>query len=337
MAINNAFIESGLRDTFARKIDYLRLSLIEQCNFRCFYCQPEKVQVTRQSQCLSAAEIKRLASLFIDLGVRKIRLTGGEPLLRHDLVSIVQSLGSLVDLQELTLSTNGQRLKVLAESLKDGGVNRVNISLDTLQRDRFQRITGLDLLHEVMQGIEAALKVGLTPIKINMVVLAGVNDDEIVPMLRFAKQRGLDLRFIESMPIGAAGQKAMQHFIAADQILDRIQQSTQSELIPLAGMRGAGPARYYRLGQYGATVGVISAVSRHFCHSCNRVRLSARGDLLPCLGEVGSISLAQRMRAGADDQQLQDAICEGIANKPWSHPFADGSAAGDRPMSQIGG
>jgi len=253
---------------------------------------PEQQACSSRAEHLTVNEIERLARIFISLGVERIRLTGGEPLLRHDLIDIAEALGRISGLKELTLSTNGFRLKEMGPMLKNAGVGRVNISLDTLEAQKFQKITGTEYHHEVLQGIDAALESGLTPVKLNMVVLAGINDSEIVPMVEYAAQRGLDLRFIESMPIGDAGVDVMQHHLPAEQILLRVKQAYGAELIPQAQNNDGGPARYFRIGDKGAKVGVISAVSRQFCDHCNRVRLTATGDLLTCLGNAGSVALA---------------------------------------------
>ncbi len=326
-----------LRDGFGRRVEYLRLSVINRCNFRCFYCRPQGDKASTSGGTLAIDQIERLAELFLRLGVKRIRLTGGEPLLRNDIVEVAQALSALPGLAELTLSTNGFRLAQLAEPLYRAGVSRVNVSIDSLTPQTFRAITRSDCHAEVMAGIRRAVAVGMRPVKINVVALRGINDHEIIEMVRLAAQWGLDLRFIEAMPIGTAGAASMRHQLPAEEILRRMRAGLGTALIPETGHVGGGPARYYRLGALGGSVGVISAVSRHFCASCNRVRIAANGDLLTCLGHAGSAPLGALLQAGASDADLTAAILEALRNKPWGHQFDPSIAAGDRAMDRIGG
>ncbi|MDP1904731.1 MAG: GTP 3',8-cyclase MoaA [Pseudomonadota bacterium] len=310
-------------DGHGRRIDYLRVSVTERCNYRCFYCMPDgTAPCSRRAETLTTAELTRLVALFAALGVRKVRLTGGEPLVRRDLPELVAGLRNLPGIEDLSLSTNGHLLAAQAAKLKAAGLDRVNVSLDTLDPAIFAGITGQDAVAHVLAGIEAARAAGLTPIKVNTVVLKGVNDSEIEPLLDYAVVRGLELRFIESMPMGAGSTLAERHFYPAEAILERVRTYCGADLIPVKGGRGAGPARYYQMGAGPARVGVISAVSQHFCASCNRVRLTATGDLILCMGQEGAVPLGGLMRAGASDPELRAAILAGIARKPERHDLA---------------
>ncbi len=329
----------SLVDSFGRRIEYLRVSVTDRCNYRCFYCMPAAgAPCERHEEFLRHEELARLVRIFAELGVRKVRLTGGEPLVRKGIVNLAALIGRIPGIADLSLSTNGHLLERHAAALKAAGVARANISLDSLDPETFARITRGGDLGQVLRGIEAALAAGMTPVKLNMVVLKGVNDHEIEPMLDFALARGAHLRFIETMPVGEAGAQGMEHYYPADAILARVRKKTGAELIPVRGAPGAGPARCYRIGARGATVGVISAVSRHFCEGCNRVRLTARGELVLCLGRDDRVSLGERLRAGACDAEIRNEIAHAIARKPERHGFTD--PAGVAPvhfMSAVGG
>jgi cyclic pyranopterin phosphate synthase len=329
-----------LIDSFGRRIEYLRLSITDRCNYRCFYCMPASgVPHGQHRDFLRHEEFARLVRLFAGFGVRKLRLTGGEPLVRKGLVELVAMLHAIPGIEDLALSTNGHLLVRFAEALRRAGVNRVNISLDSLDADTFARITRGGDLDEVLRGIEAARAAGLDPVKLNMVVLRGVNDHEIEPMFDFARKRGVQLRFIETMPVGPSGRRGMDHsFYPAEEILERVRHHAGSALVPVKPKPGAGPARCYRVGAEATTVGVISAVSQHFCAGCNRVRLTARGELVLCLGRDDRVALGERLRAGASDAELRDEIVAAVARKPERHGFRE--PAGGAPvhmMSAVGG
>ncbi|MBF0124074.1 MAG: GTP 3',8-cyclase MoaA [Magnetococcales bacterium] len=328
----------ALIDSFGRTIRYMRLSVTDRCNFRCHYCRPAHDSVMCEGRdpskqaAMSLAETVRLVRLFVALGVAHIRLTGGEPLLRRDLLPLAIALQALPGLEDLSLSTNGFLLPSLALPLRQSGVQRINISLDSLDPDAFATITRGGDLKQVLQGIDAAVTAGFQPIKINMVVMGGINDHEIPAMVTFAGQRGLMLRFIEAMPVGNEGRAIMGHFMPATVIMERIQQhfGVRSDLPyqPVTEPIGAGPARYHHIAGLGVDVGIISALSQHFCDSCNRVRLTAQGELVLCLGRSNRVDLLTLLRGGSSDQVLRDHIVAAIRQKPRQHEF-------DRQSSQF--
>ncbi len=328
-----------LIDSFGRRIEYLRVSVTDRCNYSCFYCMPTR----RGSRCgrgesLHYEELTRLIRLFSELGVHKVRLTGGEPLVRRGTVEFAATLGELPGITDLSVSTNGHLLERFAIPLRKAGVTRVNVSLDSLEPDNFKRITRGGDVRKVLAGIDAALQAGMDPVKLNMVVLKGINDHEIEPMLDFATDRNVHLRFIETMPIGAAGMVAMAYYYPARDILDRVRAKFGADLIPVTAKPGAGPARCHRIGRRSTTIGVISPISRHFCAGCNRVRLTAKGDVVLCLGQQHTVGLGQGLRAGWSDEQLKEEIMAAIARKPAQHRFLDDvEGASSLPMNAIGG
>jgi len=330
------YVASELIDGHGRRIDYLRLSVVEQCQMRCFYCHPGRNRAPAAPR-LPAASVVRLAAAFVALGVKRVRLTGGEPLLRNDLATIAAGIHACDGVEEVTLSTNGERLAPMATALHAAGINRVNISLDSLNHKSFRRITGNGDLSRVISGIDAALDCGLQPVKLNMVVMRGINDHEIGPMLDFASERELDLRFIETMPIGSAGVESSRRLVSSDIILNKVRDHCGSDLVPVMDRRGGGPARYFRVGNSAMTVGVISAMSRHFCTDCNRVRLTASGDLQLCLGRPGQVALGGMIREGASDDDLQRAIRGAVQRKPLAHGFADPAMSASLEMTALGG
>jgi cyclic pyranopterin phosphate synthase len=327
-----------LTDSFDRHIEYLRVSVTDHCNYRCFYCMP-KVPPDQccRADLLGDEQLTRLIRLFSELGVHKVRLTGGEPLVRRHLAKLAGMIGALPGISDLSLSTNAHLLANFAADLKRAGIRRVNISLDSLDADNFARITQGGDLQQVLAGIAAAQQAGLTPIKLNMVVMKGINDDEIENMLDFASERALDLRFIETMPVGPAGNQSMVHYYPATAILTRLRHKFGQELIVEKGQPGAGPARCYRVGGSPVRFGVISAMSRHFCQSCNRVRLTARGDLVLCLGQQDHVSLREGLLSGRSDEELKQDILAAIAKKPAKHNFLTPGLHTTTRMSAIGG
>jgi len=329
-----------LIDPFDRKIEYLRVSVTDKCNYRCGYCMPPQGvhPEGRHTEYLDADEIERIVRAFVELGVKKIRLTGGEPLVRRDLPDIVRRIGALDGVVDLALSTNAHHLARHAEVLKGYGLHRINVSLDSLKPERFAAITRGGDLRKVLGGIEAAQNAGLNPVKINMVVMKGTNDDEIEAMVDFARDQGVQVRFIETMPIGQAGISIMDQHYPMERILSRVRAHVGDELIPLTNRSHDGPARNFRLGDSDTTIGVISAVSQHFCETCNRVRLTARGVLALCLGQEDSVNLRDPLRAGIDDDALKQLIVEAIARKPERHQFGEREdVVRFRDMSTIGG
>jgi len=323
-----------MRDPFGRHIHYLRLSVTDRCDFRCSYCLPRSHRdFVTPEQWLGAPDLRRIVAVFASLGVSHVRLTGGEPLVRRELGEIATALASVPGLRELSLSTNASRLATCARPLKSAGVTRLNISLDSLDPDNFRALTGGQLVH-VLAGIDAARDAGFAPIKINMVVMRGVNDHEVDAMVDFCRDKGLTLRFIETMPIGTGGQQAQRHFVPLAEVEQRLR--GRFRLSP-AAMHGSGPARYFRVDDSELRIGFITPQSQHFCDTCNRVRMSVDGDLYLCLGQDNRVALGSMLRAGASDADLRAAILEGVAHKPQRHHFLDAPGAILRPMSALGG
>ena len=323
-----------MQDAFGRHIHYLRVSVTDRCDFRCSYCLPRSHRdFAAPPDWLDVDEVGRLVGLFGALGVSHVRLTGGEPLVRRELPLIVRRIAALPGIADLSLSTNASRLAGKARELRAAGVSRLNISLDSLDPARFRRITGGNLA-AVIDGIDAARAAGFAPIKINMVAMRGVNDDEFDAMVAFCIARDLTLRFIETMPIGAGGQGAQDHYLPLQVVEQGLRQ--RYRLQP-AAIQGSGPARYFRVEGSGLRIGFITPQSQHFCATCNRVRLSVTGDLHLCLGQEDKVALGTMMRDGADDATLRQAILDGIANKPERHHFLTAPTAILRPMSALGG
>jgi len=272
-----------LIDGFGREVNYVRLSVTDRCDFRCVYCMSEDMQFLPRSQVLSLEEIYRVGRVLVELGVKKIRLTGGEPLIRQNIVWLVEQLAALDGLQELTMTTNGSRLKTLAQPLKDAGLDRINISLDSLQPTRFHDITRTGHLSDVLAGIEAAQQAGFQRIKLNTVILRHRNDDEILDLVDFVRQQQLDLAFIEEMPLGDINDhQRADTYISNEEVRQRI---TAVHPLLAALDNTGGPARYYRMSDSNSRIGFISPHSHNFCGSCNRVRVTAEGRLLLCLGK----------------------------------------------------
>ena len=309
-------------DPFNRRITYLRVSVTDHCNYRCHYCRDEDHQThTKKSQVLTFEEIAKIVGLFAELGVTKVRLTGGEPLLRKDILDLTKMLGEIPGLTDIPLSTNAHLLPGLASKLKNNGINRANISIDSLDPVRFKEITRDGDLDRVIKGIDAAISVGIKPIKLNMVVMKGINDDEIESMTEFAINRGLDLRFIETMPIGLAGIEAVDRHYSERDILSRVRASYGDKLLPIQSKQTDGPAKAFKIEGTQTSIGTISAVSNNFCSSCNRVRLTAKGELILCLGQKDSVSLRDALRSGMSDSKMKQLILDAITKKPEKHFF----------------
>ena len=326
-------------DPFNRKITYLRVSVTDHCNYRCHYCRDEDHQThTKKSQVLTFEEIARIVRLFAELGVTKVRLTGGEPLLRKDILDLTRMLGEITGLSDIPLSTNAHLLPAMALKLKNHGINRANISIDSLIPERFKEITRDGDLETVINGIDAAISVGMKPIKLNMVVMKGTNDDEIESMIEFAINRGLDLRFIETMPIGLAGIEAVDRHLSEKDILDRVYSAYGDRLISQDSKQTDGPAKTLKIEGTNTSIGTISAVSNNFCSSCNRVRLTAKGELILCLGQKDSVSLRDAIRSGMKDQEVKQLILNAITKKPEKH-FFDSVVdnISNRQMVEMGG
>jgi len=327
-------MSSRLIDSFQRRIDYLRVSVTDRCDLRCTYCMPKGFKGFEEpSHWLRHDEMTRLVSLFVTHGVSKVRLTGGEPLLRRGVADLARSLTALPGLRDLSVSSNGTQLARYAQPLREAGVQRLNISLDSLDRDCFARITGRDCLSDVLDGLREARSAGFDPIKLNMVVQAGVNLEEVRRMVAFAIEQGFVLRLIEPMPVGETGRASK----GVD--LSRLGEDLAREhgLLPQVLGQGAGPARYWCTGDGSMSLGVITPISRHFCASCNRVRLGVDGTLYLCLGQNDRVPLGEMLRAGASDTDLIQAILAGIAAKPERHEFKERPQQIVRFMSQTGG
>ncbi len=312
--------ENQLIDRYGRKIDYIRLSVTDRCDLRCQYCMSEDMTFVPRSQLLTLEEIHYIAETYVELGVKKIRITGGEPLVRKNILSLFQHLGQLDGLEDLTMTTNGSQLSRFAEDLKDAGVTRINISLDTLNPDLFNQITRVGKIEKTLQGIQSAIDCGFKKIKINSVILKDRNHHEILDLLNFAIERKIDISFIENMPLGITGEHSHSGtYYSSDAILDDL---SEYKLIPTTE-HTAGPARYYRMNDYPDTrVGFISPHSHNFCDSCNRVRLTAEGLLLLCLGQEHSMDLKQIIRSHPGDREvLRNAIIRSLDIKPKGHDF----------------
>ncbi len=326
---------TGLIDTFHRQIDYMRVSVTDRCNLRCVYCTGQEVPRLTHDDILRYEEIQKVVQAAAGLGVKKIRLTGGEPLVRPQLSKLVELISQIEGIDEITLTTNGILLRRYADSLKAAGLKRVNISLDTFKADRFRRITGQDKLKEVFDGIEAAKNAGLNPVKINMVVLRGINDDELPDFARVSVSDGWHVRFIEEMPLadlGVAGNK----LVSIQEMMAVIQDSL-GRLEPSFSTSGNGPARYYRLPGASGTIGFIGPVTDCFCSRCNRFRLTADGRLRPCLLEDDEIDLKGPLRSGAEVQELEGLMQQAAALKRERHRLGGDFVPGKRQMWQIGG
>ena len=311
---------SPLIDGFGREISYLRISVTDRCDFRCVYCMAEDMQFLPRARILTLEEILRVASTFVSLGVSKIRLTGGEPLVRQNLPWLVERIAALPGLRELALTTNGSQLARLAAPLKSAGLSRINISLDSLDSERFRNITRTGRLQDVLAGIDAAQAAGFRRIKLNSVILRGRNDDEVLPLVAFCRERDLDLAFIEEMPLGHIDEHdRAATFVSSEEIRRRIGERYQ--LLSAADDTG-GPSRYYRMPDSKIRVGFISPHSHNFCASCNRVRVTAEGRLLLCLGNEHSVDLRDILRANPDDDApLRQAVLEALPRKPERHYF----------------
>ncbi|MCY1496130.1 GTP 3',8-cyclase [compost metagenome] len=314
-------MDTQLQDGFGRRIDYLRMSVTDRCDFRCVYCMAEDMSFLPRQQVLTLEELERVARLFVANGVKKIRLTGGEPLVRPGVVGLCERIAALPGLRELVMTTNGSQLGRLARPLADAGVRRLNISLDTLRPERFRAITRTGDLAQVLAGIDAAREAGFARIKLNCVVMQGRNDDEVVDLVDYAVARGLDISFIEEMPLGEVGRSRGETFCSSDRVRELI--GRRYSLLDSAEQSG-GPARYVRLQGYpDSRIGFISPHSHNFCATCNRVRLTVEGRLLLCLGHEHSVDLRALLRRYPEtDAPLLQAIHAGLARKPLRHEFS---------------
>jgi cyclic pyranopterin phosphate synthase len=309
-----------LVDPFGRGISYLRVSVTDRCDFRCVYCMSENMNFLPKADLLSLEELDRLCSAFVARGVRKLRLTGGEPLVRRGIMTLVSSLSRHLptgDLDELTLTTNGSQLAKYAAELKAAGVRRINVSLDTLDADKFRAITRWGSLDQVLAGIDAAQAAGLK-IKINTVALKGVNEDEFPSLIEWAHGRGMDITLIEVMPLGEIGEGRLDQYLPLSMVRARLTQHYGLEDIDY---RTGGPARYVRVAETGGLLGFITPLTHNFCESCNRVRVTCTGTLYMCLGQEDAADLRKPLRASEGNDLLNGAIDEAISRKPKGHDF----------------
>lgn len=324
-------------DPFGRHIDYLRISVTDRCNERCLYCMPEGYKGWAQrADHLTADEIVRIVETSTDMGFRKFRITGGEPLVRKDIVEIAQRLWNLPGVQTLGISTNGLLLPKLALPLKQAGVRSVNISLDSLDPGAYQKLTG-GRLQSALDGIHAAADAGFEVVKLNCVLLRGINDDQIVPLVEFGAGLGMPVRFIELMPLAPGGPIDDRHFFPVGEAMEHLASHGLLDP-PEENPPGHGPARYFRHRRSGALVGFIGSVTcADFCATCNKLRLTADGKLRPCLGRHGEIDLLPALRSDTRTSiGISEALYEAISNKPENHSFADAFEV-NRPMTAIGG
>lgn len=337
----DALETAPLIDPFARAITYLRISVTDRCDLRCVYCMAEDMTFLPKAEVLSLEELDRLASAFVSMGVRKLRLTGGEPLVRRNIMSLIRNLSRHLDsgaLDELTLTTNGTQLSRFAGELADCGVKRINVSLDTLDANKFKAITRWGDFDKVMAGLQAAKDAGLA-IKVNAVALKGVNDDELNHMLTWCGEEGFDLTLIEVMPLGELGsEQRVDQYLPLSLVRSRLSENwTLTDIDYQTG----GPARFVRVEETGRKLGFITPLTHNFCESCNRVRLTCTGTLYMCLGQDDAADLRQVLRASDDDEVLRNAIREAITRKPKGHDFIidrnNQAPAVSRHMSVTGG
>jgi cyclic pyranopterin phosphate synthase len=325
---------SGLCDSWHRQISYLRLSVTDHCNLSCLYCSASSVPRLPRSEVLSFEEIRRVVQIGASLGINKVRITGGEPLLRSNLSELVRMISRIDGIDDISLTSNGILLKKYAIELKEAGLNRVNISLDTLREDRFKRITRVGRLSDVLAGIEAAHQAGLNPVKLNMVVLRGINDDETIDFAKTTIDKGWHVRFIELMPFGTPEAGALKP-VSGQEIRERLR--SLGELEPCEFKTGNGPAKYYRLPGAEGTIGFITPITEPFCTGCNRIRLTADGQLRPCLLSDEEVDLKSSLRNHATNEDLKNLILQAVAIKREGHHLNESHSGISRPMCQIGG
>jgi len=312
--------QTKLIDRFGRHVTYVRLSVTDRCDLRCIYCMSDKMTFLPRQQLLTLEELARLGRCFSELGVTKLRVTGGEPLVRHNVIWLFERLGELSGIRDLTITTNGTQLGRYARALKDAGVSRVNISLDTLKADRFNKITRGGRIEKTLAGLDAALAAGFRRIKLNCVILKNRNHDEVSDLVRFAIERGVDISFIEEMPLGLIGDhNRAEVYYSSDAI--RRDLAAHFDFLPTNESTG-GPSRYFRIAGQDIRVGFISPHSHNFCGACNRVRVTAEGRLLLCLGQEHSADLRRAVRANpTDDERVKTVIVEAMNKKPRGHEF----------------
>ncbi|MBZ5611584.1 MAG: GTP 3',8-cyclase MoaA [Acidobacteriia bacterium] len=331
-------MNAPLVDTFARIHDNLRISVTDRCNIRCFYCMPEdNVEYVAREEILSFEEIERFVRVAVSLGVTKLRLTGGEPLVRKDLPVLIRKLATLPGIKDLALTTNGVLLARQAQALYDAGLRRLNVHLDTLDRERFRRITRRDDFEKVMEGLDVAQRLGFGPIKINAVAVKNLVEPDIVPLVRFGRERGIEVRFIEFMPLDAQGLWSRENVLSAGEIIETLSREI-SPLIEIPDRDPRAPATEYRFADGIGTVGFIASVTRPFCLNCNRIRLTSDGKLRYCLFAIEETDVKGLLRGGAPDEEIAATIRSTVQKKWIGHEINTGKfVAPPRPMYAIGG
>ncbi len=325
-----------ITDKYQRVIDYIRISITDRCNLRCIYCMPDEgINLFEHKEVLTYEEIIRVVRVAATLGVKKVRITGGEPLIKKDLPFLISSINAIPGIEDISLTTNGVLLKRYALTLKQSGLKRVNISLDTFRPDRYSEITRGGKIEDVLEGIQEAEYIGLKPVKINMVPIRGINDDEIEDFARLTINSENHVRFIEFMPFGSRGLWSSDRYISTDEIKERV--SAIAPIEPVKARR-SGPARYYRFLDAKGVIGFISPITHHFCNSCNRLRLTSNGMLRPCLFSDTEIDIKSALRSTDDDRELERLLGLSIEIKPQGHQMGhQRSLVMLRPMSKIGG
>ncbi len=318
-----------MKDQYGREIEYLRISITQKCNLKCIYCSPGGIKSRTQCSALTAEEFEKVVRSMAMVGIHKVRLTGGEPLTRADVCQIIERIAIVPGIQDISMTTNGINLGKIAGKLKAAGLLRLNISLDSLKADRFNYLTGGGKLADTLQGIEKALEVGLTPIRINTVLIKGVNEDEIDDFIHLAKDKPLEVRFIELMPIGRFGEENPDKIVYNSEIVQ-----ARPELIFCEDSLKGHPATYYKIEGYRGKIGFISPMSHKFCASCNRIRLTCDGKIKPCLGNNGEVNIINILRQNPD--RLDTAVRKAIFEKPRCHHFESGYSS-TRNMNMIGG
>lgn len=329
--------KQGMIDLFSRTISYLRVSVTDQCNLRCLYCTPREIsEKLACSELLRYEELLRIIKITVGMGIRKVRITGGEPLVRRDIISFIERLTVIDGLDDIRITTNGIMLPQYAKQLYNCGIRKLNISLDTLRPKRYKQITGRDYFHRVWQGINLAEELGFAPLKINMVAMRHINDDELLDFGRLAMDRDIQVRFIEFMPIGRDTAWEKEKYIPTVEMIERL--TELGDLRPISATNIDGPARIYRFAGSRGSLGFISPISHKFCDRCNRLRLTSHGSLRPCLLIDEETDIKQLIRSGAADDDIRRAIALTILKKPESHALpADGSGNCHGRMSRIGG
>jgi len=320
----------GICDSFQRGISYLRVSITDRCNLRCIYCMPEEgVPLVLHGDILRFEEILSVVQASVEMGINNIRITGGEPLVRTGVADLIRMISSISGVREISMTTNGILLAKYAQKLKEAGLHRINVSLDSLKKDRFTKITRTGELDDALKGINAAMKAGLDPVKVNMVPMKDINDDEIIDFARMTLHAGWHVRFIELMPLNRNAE-----FVPSNIVRQKIE--SLGTLTPYTRLAGNGAARYFRLPQARGTIGFISPLSEPFCKQCNRLRLSSTGTLFPCLFSKQGMDIKTPIHRGANPEEIRSIILQAIAAKPQQHEFASG-AIEDKNMSCIGG